>query len=591
MAVPAAGLLLFMTACLMTRGAMQHLPFLDRQSGTKVLDASLVDQKPWETARALSGLAVTSEEAAFAHEAERLADHEVDQAFAMALRQASVQTRVLTGDALILQKKVTALVATTKEDQARVDTLTASARRDVATASVDGDDLDVAKAQLGLEQDELSDALEDLARASGDHRARIQQELTTRESAMKKWETQKDGDQQVAVLSVARYGTLHGRIKAWQNQRSRSKLIAQAQGQAIDDAAALTSQHAQMEGTAASQEGNATNTEVTGVSRVKLLQGMATRRSILSVLDDRIEGQQQLATVYGQWITQVALQHRIVWHLMLESFTLLCAIVLLTVLGVFAARTIVDRIWRDKRQAETLRTVLDLSIQAIGLVAVLLVIFGAPSQTPTILGLATAGLTVVFQDFILAFFGWFVLMGRNGIHVGDWIEINSVGGEVAEIGLFRTALLETGNWTANGHPTGRRVTFLNSFAIRGQYFNFTTSGQWMWDEIKVTIPGGEGSYALIEEIHQAVLDATAEDVVTAEREWENMTRQHGLSRFAAVPSVSLRPASSGVDLVVRYVTSAGSRLETRNRLFGAVLELMRHAAMRDAAEPVAALTR
>ena len=79
-------------------------------------------------------------------------------------------------------------------------------------------------------------------------------------------------------------------------------------------------------------------------------------------------------------------------------------------------------------------------------------------------------------------------MGKNGIRVGDWVEINGVGGEVVEIGLFRTAMLETGNWTDKGHPTGRRVTFINSFAIKGQYFNFSTTGQWMWDEIEVTFP-------------------------------------------------------------------------------------------------------
>ena len=97
---------------------------------------------------------------------------------------------------------------------------------------------------------------------------------------------------------------------------------------------------------------------------------------------------------------------------------------------------------------------------------------------------------MVFQDFILAFFGWFVLMGKNGIRVGDWVEINGVGGEVVEIGLFRTALLETGNWTDKGHPTGRRVTFINNFAVTGQYFNFSTAGQWMWDEISVNVPAG-----------------------------------------------------------------------------------------------------
>ena len=73
---------------------------------------------------------------------------------------------------------------------------------------------------------------------------------------------------------------------------------------------------------------------------------------------------------------------------------------------------------------------------------ILLVIFGTPQETPTILGLATAALTIALQDYILAFLGWFVLMGKNGIHVGDWVEINGVNGEVSEVGLITTTLLE-----------------------------------------------------------------------------------------------------------------------------------------------------
>ena len=109
-----------------------------------------------------------------------------------------------------------------------------------------------------------------------------------------------------------------------------------------------------------------------------------------------------------------------------------------------------------------------------------------PRETPTILGLATAAFTIALQDFILAFLGWFVLIGKNGIHVGDWVEINGVGGEVTEVGLFSTTLLETGTIADRGLPTGRRITFMNGFAIRGQYFNFSTTGQWMWDEIHLT---------------------------------------------------------------------------------------------------------
>jgi small-conductance mechanosensitive channel len=307
---------------------------------------------------------------------------------------------------------------------------------------------------------------------------------------------------------------------------------------------------------------------------VKELQRMAARQNILSIINDRLGAQQQLVTLYVRWGKQVELQHKMVLHLILQSLIWIATIFLLTMLAGWALEVALDRMSQDRRQRQTLRTILNLGTQLIGLLLVLLVIFGTPEQMPTILGLVTAGLTVVFQDFILAFCGWFVLMGRNGIRVGDWVEIDGVGGEVVKVGLFRIWLLETGNWTANGHPTGRRVSFLNGFAIRGKYFNFSTAGQWMWDEIKVSIPPGAQAYPLIEKIRDATVKATEADAKMAEQEWKRVTHEEGSPRFSATPSVDMRPAGAGLDIVVRYVTRAGVRLETRNRLFGTVVGLM-----------------
>jgi small-conductance mechanosensitive channel len=167
-----------------------------------------------------------------------------------------------------------------------------------------------------------------------------------------------------------------------------------------------------------------------------------------------------------------------------------------------------------------------------------------------------------------------VLMGKHGIRVGDWVEINGVAGEVAEIGIFRTSMLETGNWTDQGHPTGRRVSFINSFAIRGQYFNFSTTGQWMWDEIRFSIPAAEENYAMIELIHAAVLKETEKDARLAETEWKRSSRHAGLSQFAADPAVEMRPGASGINIVVRYVTRASERFEVRNRLYERVIGLL-----------------
>src|SRR5262249_27165395 len=150
-------------------------------------------------------------------------------------------------------------------------------------------------------------------------------------------------------------------------------------------------------------------------------------------------------------------------------------------------QALVARLRLDRRQVQSLHGVTRVAFQVVTLLLILLVIFGPPSQLGTFLGLAGGGLTVALKDFILGFLGWFVLMGKNGVRLGDWVEINGVTGEVVELGMFHTVLLETGNWTDSGHPTGRRVTFTNGFAIEGHYFNFSTSGQWLWDELQVVL--------------------------------------------------------------------------------------------------------
>jgi small-conductance mechanosensitive channel len=178
------------------------------------------------------------------------------------------------------------------------------------------------------------------------------------------------------------------------------------------------------------------------------------------------------------------------------------------------------------------------------------------------------------KDFIVGFVGWFVLMGKHGMRPGDWVEINGVTGEVAEIGPFHTVLLETGNWTDSGHPTGRRVTFTNSFAIEGHYFNFSTTGQWLWDELQVVLPGGKDPYPLIDALHKKVLEVTRETVQQAEQEWKNTTTSREMGSLSAEPAINVRPVAGGVEVAVRYVTRANERFATRNKLNQAAVELL-----------------
>jgi small-conductance mechanosensitive channel len=562
-----------------TRGNMSNLPFLASQ-GRNAAAKSLVDLRPWLTAQTLAALAVTTEEKGYARDAERLADHEVDQAFATALRQANLRAehRTLTTDTLPLAQRVQQLQQTVAQDKSEVQRLTALAKEQGSAGSESDesdDDLAIAKAQLGLDTDQLNDAQDDLNRATGDTRTQIQTELAAHEAAMTKYDNEVKNGDEIAVIAVARQGTLARRLTSWFSQRTRAQLIQQAIQETRNDLARLNSEHDELE-----TKANATRPEFVFESqRASYLADLKDRtleRQILSIYDDRIQTEQQLVRVYERWAAQLERQHGIVLHLILRSTAIILFILICMILGAALVHRFMSALAASQRRMRTLRSVLELSIQVIGGLLILLVIFGWPQQMPTILGLVTAGITIVLQDFILAFFGWFVLMGKNGMRVGDRVEINGVGGEVTEIGLINTTLLEIGSHADTGLPTGRRISFINSFAIRGQYFNYSTAGQWLWDEITINLPASANPRPILNRVQEVVQEETRESAAIALQEWKRSMHSRNLSRLDTTPVVNLVTTAAGYDIQIRYVSRASTRFDTRialyRRLFDSVQE-------------------
>jgi small-conductance mechanosensitive channel len=550
----AAGLTLVLIACVAgyfgTRGSppvRKELP-------------SLIDRRILKTARQLTALADTNDEQDQAREALRLANSELDLAFAGALRQAETAdaNAGVTASQQQLAARIAALQAKVASGQSRVTELT---KQGTPAAH----QLDLAKAQLELDQDDLGDAQQDLARAGGDLHSRLEAALQQHEAAKQ------------AAVPITRpaplppAGTLKDQVQQWSALRGKHAALLAAQEQASSRAASLERAHNQLESQAdaSAPAAQAPNDTSAALARMRRLSG---QKKTLSELDRRIQVCQQLAAAYQNWSALVDLRQLAMLHLLLRSLAAIFAIVLALVL---AHRLAVHLIrGQDRRQRHLLEVASAIACQFVAAIAILLIVFGAPTQLSTILGLATAGLTVVFKDFIVGFIGWFVLMGRNGVRIGDWVEINGVGGEVIEIGVFKTILLEMGNWTSTGHPTGRRVSFSNSYAIEGHYFNFSTVGQWLWDELRVTLPPAGNPYQAAEQIRQTVERETSAASVEAEQDWERVTREYGVSSFSAKPAIDLRPNVQGLDVVVRYITRAPMRYEVKSKLFQAIVALL-----------------
>ena len=550
-----------------------------------------------QTAQQLTALAFTPDEQEFAQEALRLGDHSVDLAFDAALRDAEENPAPLTAETRELSLRLKQGQAEVAADEDRIAQLTQKTAKAHGSKKDDlQQQLELAQAQLSLDKDEAEDAHQDLIRAGGDKRATIQKQLDRHEAS-----TQHAGSATASSGSgasaqspeVTASASVLAELRAWLSLRAKFNLLRQARQNALDREATLSQSHAALEKQISDEKSQKRITRKKSAAppqagpsdaqpdsappgaAISFVKELAEQQKVLSELDQRIEAEQGLAANYGNWLALVTIREHVFLHGLFRSAFWILLIALL----VFAANHIVHKFFADitpeRRQLHTMRAVIFLAIQVMGVVLILLVLLGVPSNFATVAALAGAGLTVALKDFIVGFFGWFILMGKDGIRAGDWVEINGVGGEVVEVGLLHTILLETGTWSDAAHPTGRKVTFVNSFAIEGHYFNFSTSGQWLWDELHVLVPSTADPYPIAEAIQKIAAKDTAENARLAEEEWERVTPTYAKRSFTAAPSMTVRPGVQGVNVLVRYITRANERQEVRSRLYRGVVELLR----------------
>jgi small-conductance mechanosensitive channel len=535
--------------------------------------ADRVDRGSYNTALELTRLATGPAEQVLADGAMRLADHDLDLAFNVALRQLDAHPQKLSAEAEAIAARLRRSQEQFAQDQERLVAIAASIPHasPARQAELQGE-LGLEQSQIELDQYEIEEAQQDFEAAGGNLRQRIEAESQERELQ----EKQRPAQPAAASPAPSVHGGMVGDLQQWQQQsRMCQRLLAAADG-AAQLSASLASDRQQLAAKIDRQKAElATARDHESAQDLQALtQGIAADQNVLTLYSQRVRTQRSLSLAYRQWGEAVAVRSRTAVHALAGS---LCAIFVLLLVLLFLDRWLqraFARVRQDRRRVETLHNVSRTLLQLIAVVAVLIVLLGTPNQFGTVLGIIGAGLTVALKDFIVAFIGWMVLMGRNGMRLGDWVEINGVSGEVIELGMFHTVLLETGSWGDSGHPTGRRVTFTNSFAIGGHYFNFSTSGQWLWDELLLVVPHGRDPHPIIEALRQQVTAATAENARQAELEWQRAVPSQSGRIFSGTPGIDARPVVGGIEVSMRYITRADERFQLRGKLYQAAVDLL-----------------
>jgi small-conductance mechanosensitive channel len=201
------------------------------------------------------------------------------------------------------------------------------------------------------------------------------------------------------------------------------------------------------------------------------------------------------------------------------------------------------------------------------------------SSFATFAGLLTAGVAVAMQSVLVSIVGYFFLIGKYGIRVGDRVQIGTVSGEVIDLGLVRMHLMELNSQGALG-ATGRVVAFANSivFQASGGLFKQISGVNFAWRETTLVLPAGADYAVMKEKLFNAVNDVVKkyhDEILRQTKEIQKTTAAGAAAVVSAQPQVQLRFSASSVEALVRYPVEIQHAAEIDEKVSEAMIAVIR----------------
>ncbi|MBN2414263.1 mechanosensitive ion channel [bacterium] len=181
------------------------------------------------------------------------------------------------------------------------------------------------------------------------------------------------------------------------------------------------------------------------------------------------------------------------------------------------------------------------------------------SQWTTIISVMGAGVALALHEVLLNLAGWMYILVRRPYKTGDRIELGNVRGDVIDIRLFQTSLLEIGNWVDGDQSTGRLVHMPHGQIFRNPLFNYTKGFEYIWHEISILVTyesNWEAAEKILLECGETQSKAIQDQV---KKKIAHMAREYLIYYRTFTPYVYIKTEESGVQLTLRYLTEAKKR--------------------------------
>jgi small-conductance mechanosensitive channel len=144
----------------------------------------------------------------------------------------------------------------------------------------------------------------------------------------------------------------------------------------------------------------------------------------------------------------------------LKLFLSLAVVVIILIVYRVIRNTIKSRV-EDATRLQSMRVVVRNVLAVVSFVIIALIWLPRGNNLLTALGILGAGLAIASQELIGSLAAGLNIWLGNIYRVGDRIRVGDIVGDVMDISLARTTVMEVGEWVKADQYTGRIVTVAN----------------------------------------------------------------------------------------------------------------------------------
>ena len=234
-------------------------------------------------------------------------------------------------------------------------------------------------------------------------------------------------------------------------------------------------------------------------------------------------------------------------------------------------RAIRERV-KDATRLQSMRVAVRNALAVVGFVVIALIWLPSGNNLLTALGILGAGLAIASQEMVGSLVAGLNIWVGNIYRVGDRVRVGEVVGDVMDISLLRTTVMEVGDWVKADQYTGRVVTVANRMVWVSPVYNYTRHWGYLWDEFTLPITYESDWQRAAEIMLEHGQKYTEEMQADAEAKLSRMLDRFPLKETKVEPTLYFALTDNWIELTLRFVVDAQERRKVKGRLHRDLLQ-------------------